>query len=192
MARLKLPNFSAMVDRMSARERRLLAVLGAVLGGIFLFALPIALEVMVFTREADAQELGNALSSVQDGRARVLEHQYARDLVAKRYARRAPNLSGFIEEQATKFQLQVADSQDRPDQPHGKKYSERQTTVHFKRVGMGPVLRFLEAVEKSGFPIIVSHLNLRKRGGEVDSFDVEVVLSAFDKVEKAVEKKAAP
>jgi general secretion pathway protein M len=62
---------------------------------------------------------------------------------------------------------------------------ERSTVIHLKKAGMAPIAKFLEAIEKSGHPIAVSRLNIRKRAGEPDSYDVEVGLSAFDRSEAA-------
>ena len=45
-----------------------------------------------------------------------------------------------------------------------------------------PIAKFLEAIEKSGYPVEVSHLSLRKRVGEPDSYDVQVGLSAYDRI----------
>jgi general secretion pathway protein M len=80
---------------------------------------------------------------------------------------------------------------DRPDVPIGKKYVERNTVIHLKKAGMLPVSRLLEAIEKSGHPVSVSRLNIRKRSGEPDSYDVEVGVSAFDRsaTAAAAEKK---
>jgi hypothetical protein len=49
----------------------------------------------------------------------------------------------------------------------------------------------LEGIETSGFPVRVSGIDLRKRATEQDSWDVSLVVSAYDR--KELEKtKAAP
>jgi general secretion pathway protein M len=45
------------------------------------------------------------------------------------------------------------------------------------------ISKFLESIEQSGYPIMVSQIDLRKRAGEPDTYDIEVTISAFDKVE---------
>jgi hypothetical protein len=52
-----------------------------------------------------------------------------------------------------------------------------------RRVGMLSLAKFLERIEKSSYPIVLSRLNIRKRGTEDDSFDVELIVSAFDRKE---------
>ncbi len=43
----------------------------------------------------------------------------------------------------------------------------------------------LEQIEQQRMPVSISRLNIRRRGGERDSYDVEVQASAYDRVETA-------
>ena len=90
-----------------------------------------------------------------------------------------------MEQNASSNRLQVTDSVDRPDTPHGKRYVERHTVIHFKKAGMLNIAKFMESIEKSTYPVAISRLNIRKRSGEPDSYDVEVGVSAFDRNEPA-------
>lgn len=76
--------------------------------------------------------------------------------------------------------------------PHGKKFEERQTVVRLRKSGMLPIAKFLEKIEQSGQPVAVTRLNIRKRSGEADSFDVEVGVSAFDRKEAAKKDAQKP
>jgi len=77
----------------------------------------------------------------------------------------------------------VPDSTPLPDVPHGKRYVEHGTSIHLRKAGMLAIARFLESLEKSGYPVTVSRLNIRKRNGENDSYDVEVGVASFDRSE---------
>ena len=140
---------------------------------------------MVSSRRAENEELRDALTSVNGARAKIQERKQKRDQIANRYSKKAPSLAGFIEQNASSNKLQVTDSVDRPDTPHGKKYVERHTVVHFKKSGMLSIAKFMESIEKSSYPVSISRLNVRKRSGEPDSYDVEVGVSAFDRNEPA-------
>ncbi|MFO0667942.1 MAG: hypothetical protein U0174_28585, partial [Polyangiaceae bacterium] len=70
---------------------------------------------------------------------------------------------------------------DRPEVAIGKKYSERYTVIHLRKAGLLPLIRFLETIEKSGHPMIVQRLNVRKRSGETNAYDVEVGVAAYDR-----------
>ena len=77
----------------------------------------------------------------------------------------------------------MTDSTPLPDVPHGKRYVEHGTDIHLRRTGMLPLARFLESIEKSGNPVAVTRLNIRKRSGENDSYDVEIGVSSYDRSE---------
>lgn len=167
--------------QMNARERRLVAVLGFVAAIVGIFAIPFGLEAIVRSQASDNDDLRQALQDVQDARGVVHERQANKDAIAARYARKAPELGGFIEQQARAQKLEVTDSTPMPDVPHGKRYVEHGTNVRLKKTGMLSLARFLESIERSGYPVAVTRLNIRRRSGELDSYDVEVGLSSYDR-----------
>ena len=169
------------VLRMNARERRLLAVLGFVGAILLLLTIPFGLEAVVRSRLSDNEELRQALSDVQDARGRVRQRQARKEAIVQRYAKKAPPLAGFLESTARQQKLEVTDSTPLPDVPHGKRYDEHGTNVRLKKTGMLNLTRFLEAIEKSGYPVAVTRLNIRRRSAELDSYDVEVGLSSYDR-----------
>jgi general secretion pathway protein M len=131
--------------QMNVRERRLVTVLGFVAAIIGLFAIPFGLEAVVRSQASDNDDLRQALSDVQDARSAVRERQSQRDVIVARYARKAPELAGFIESQARAQKLEVTDSTPMPDVPHGKRYVEHGTNVRLKKTGMLPLSKFLES-----------------------------------------------
>ena len=170
---------------LNPREQRAATAFAAVAAVMLVLAVPFGLSAMVSSRKADNDELRSALALVQAARAQVRERQAKKDLIASRYQKRAPALAGFIEQSARSNKLEVSDSIDRPEVPIGKRYVERTTVIHVKKAGMLPLSRFLETLEKSQMSIAVSRLNIRKRSGEPDSYDVEVGVSAFDRTEQS-------
>jgi len=168
---------------LNPREQRMASIAVYVVGVMLLLALPIGLQTLVSSRRTENDELRTALNSVNNARAQIRERQDRKASIAQRYGKKAPQLAGFLEQNASAQKLQVTDSVDRPDIPHGKKYLERNTIIHLKKAGMASIAKFLEAIEKSGFPVAVSRLNIRKRAGEPDSYDIEVGVSAFDRLE---------
>jgi general secretion pathway protein M len=169
------------MGRLTARERRMITILATVVALVLFVGLPAGLEAAVVSRKSDVTDLRAALDAVRAARAQIRERQSKKDSIALRYVKRAPALAGFIEELAKAQKLEVTDSVDRPEVPHGKKFSERSTTIHLKKSGMLAIAKFLESIETSGYPVIVSRLDLRRRAGEPDSYDVEVGVSAYDR-----------
>jgi general secretion pathway protein M len=166
---------------MNARERRLLGIMGRVAAALTVLAVPIGVEVSVHSAHADDDELRQALADVQDARGRVKERQARKDAIAVRYGRKAPSLAGYLEQVARQQKLEITEATPLPDVPHGKRYVEHATDVHLKKTGMLALSRFLESIEKSGYPVAVTRLDLRKRSGEPDSYDVGVGVSSYDR-----------
>ncbi len=170
---------------LNPRERRLALIAAGIVAFLLLVAMPVGLEALVHANRAANDETRAALEAVQGARAQVRERQAKKESIAARYARRAPALAGFLEQSARAQKLEVTDSVDRPEVPHGKRYSERNTVIHLKKAGMGAIARFIETLEKSGNAVAVTRLNIRRRAGEPDSYDVEVGVSAYDRNEPA-------
>jgi general secretion pathway protein M len=168
---------------LNPREQRVAPLAVFVFGAMLVVALVGGLASTVSSRTSEIDDLKNTLSLVQAARGSVKERQSRKDSIAMRYQTKAPTLGGYLEQTAQKNHLEVSDSVDRPDVPHGKKYTERSTVIHLKKAGMLNIAKFLEAIEKSPYPLSVSRLNIRKRTGEPDSYDVEVGVSAYDRQE---------
>jgi len=175
------------LSRLEPRERRLLGILGGVLGAIAFLAVPIAIAASVHGQASENEALRMAISSIDDAREHVAKVQAARDAVAARYATPAPPLAAFLSKIASDAQVEIPESQDRQAVPHGKRYDERSTKIVLRKVGMLKLVHLMEGIEKSGHPVTVSSLNIRKRAVEPDSYDVDMVVSAFDR--KAAEPK---
>ena len=175
--------------RLEPRERRLLGILGGVFGFMAFLAIPIGIAATVHSQASENDDLREAISSIEDGRERVAKAQAARDAVTARYASPAPPLASFLARVASEVQVEIPESQDRQAVPHGKRYSERSTKIVLRKIGMLKLIQLMEKIETSGHPVTLSSLNIRKRATEPDSFDVDVIVSAFDR--KAPEPKKA-
>jgi general secretion pathway protein M len=150
-------------------------------------AVPIAIAASVHGQASDNDALREAISSIEDAREKVAKAQAAREAVAARYANPAPPLAAFLSKIASEVQVEIPESQDRQAVPHGKRYSERSTKIVLRKVGMLKLIHLMERIETSGHPVTLSALNIRKRAVEPDSFDVDMVVSAYDR--KAPEPK---
>jgi general secretion pathway protein M len=179
------------LPQMSSRERKLVSMIGFGATLVLLLALPFGLDLLVRSERSDNDEIRQAIADVQEARSRIRERQAQKEAIALRYSRRAPALAGYLEEQARLEKLEVSESTPLPDVPHGKRYVEHATDVRLKKAGMLAIARFLESIEKSGYPIAVTRLNIRKRSGENDSYEVEVGVSAFDRLDVSTPTPAA-
>jgi len=180
------------LDKLAPRERRLLVWLVITFAVMVLLLVPVTLSLMLSSRRDTNKALYDAIATLKSSRETVRQRQAKRDAVVARYANKAPPLAGLLEKAARDNKLEIPESQDRPDVPHGKKYTERQTVVRLRKVKMLPLAKMLEQVEQQRMPVAVSRLNIRRRGGERDSYDVELGLSAYDRAESSPAPAAPP
>src|SRR5689334_6214788 len=127
---------AARLTKLDERERKLLTALGAVVGVIVLLVVPIALVTSLRSKQSENDEIRAVLSDIEDARSTISERKARADAVLAKYANPAPPLAGFIEQAAKAHNLQSADTQDKPDTPHGKLYSERFTVVKMHKIGL--------------------------------------------------------
>jgi general secretion pathway protein M len=171
------------------RERRLLAVLVAMVVGAFVLLPPAALFALVHSRQSEVEEIRDTIQSIDAERETIDRAKAVKGAIEQRYAIPAPPLAAFLARLASEAELEIPESQDRQAVPHGKRFEERSTKITLRKVGLIKLVKFLEKIEHSGHPVRVSQFNIRKRGSEPDSYDVDLVVSAFDR--KAEPKTAA-
>ncbi len=174
-------------QQLEPRERQLVGILLTVFAALLLLALPAGVAALLGSKRAHNDGLRESVSSIQANRAVIATRDKERKEVAQRYANATPPLASFLEKLASQSQIEIPESQDRAVVPHGKRFEERSTKIVLRKVGMLNLVKFMEKIAQSGHPASVSRLNIRKRATEPDSYDVEMIVSAFDR--KAEEKK---
>jgi len=177
-------------EKLAPRERRLMNVLGGFLAAFLLVLVPLGVSLMLGSRRQENKALTEAIYSIKNAREEVRQRQARREAVLARYANKAPSLASVFEKAARDNKIDIQESRDMPEVPHGKKYNERTTVIRMRKVGMLPLAKMLEQLEQQHMPISISRFNIRRRGGERDSYDIELRLSAFDRNESPRETSA--
>jgi hypothetical protein len=170
-------------EQLEPREQRLLGVLVLVFAVMLVLLVPILLFAMVSSRASENEHLREAIEQIHASRDRIQSREADKRRLDQRYQQVAPPLAGYLDKLANEVGMEIPESQDRAVVPHGKKFDERSTKLVLKKVGMLTLVNFMEKVENSGYPLRVSSFNLRKRGTEEDSYDVNLIVSAFDRKE---------
>ena len=181
---------SERLERLEPRERQMLNVMFGIFVVLVVVVAPIGLAAMAGARRGENEELREVVDAIESGRAAVRAADAQNAQVLARYKKPAPQLAAFLDGLARQSGIEIPESQDRAPVPHGKQYEERSTKILLRRVGMLSLARFMERIEKSPYPVVISRLNIRKRSTEPDSYDVEMIVSAYDR--KGGEKKNAP
>jgi general secretion pathway protein M len=175
------------LERLEERERRLLGVAIAIVAAGVILLPPVTLFAFVQSKKGEVEDVRAAIQAIVDEEP-ALEHARAEKVaITQRYSRPAPQLQAFLARLAGEVGVEIPESQDRQVVPRGKKFDERSTKISLRKVGMLKLVKFLEKIEQSGHPIRITQFDVRKRGSEPDSYDVDMVVSAFDR--KAPEPK---
>ena len=175
------------IGQLEPRERQLLGILLTVFAALFLLAVPAGVAALLAGKRGTNDSLREVVTSIQASRAQIATRDHEKKQLSKAYANVTPPLASFLEKLATGAQIEIPESQDRAAVPHGKRFEERSTKIVLRKVGMLKLVTFMEKMAQSGHPVNVTRLNIRKRATEPDSYDVEMIVSAFDR--KADEKK---
>ena len=174
------------IEQLEPRERFLLNVLLGVVGIAVVVVIPLWLFVTAQGQRAHNREVRDAIDSIFASRPLLAKAELARATVEARYQRKAPELAGFLETQGKKQSIEILESQSRPKVPHGKDFEERSERISLRKVDMHSLAKFMEGIAQSGYPVSITEMNLRKRSA--DSYDVTMVVSAFDQKPKAPKK----
>lgn len=167
--------------RLDEREQRLLNGGLIALVALIVFMLPIGLTVLEHSRRSENQALRDASDNLNDNREQIERAKLEKAATLQRYAKAAPPLAAFLAGLASEAGVEIPESQDRQAIPHGKRYSERSTKIALHKIGMLKLSKFMERIEQTDNPVSISSLNIRKRGPDPDSYDVEMVVSAYDR-----------
>ena len=173
-------NLRERLQGLEERERRLLgfALLVAVIGVVL--APPIALYAVLHARRSEVDAVRAAVSSIQDQSELIQRAKAEKGALTQRYQKPAPQLQAFLAKLASEAGVEIPESQDRQVVPRGKRFDERSTKITLRKVGMLKLVRFLEKIERSGHPVKVSQIDIRKRP-DPDQWDVDMIVSAFDR-----------
>lgn len=169
---------------MSPREQRLLGLLGLVFGAIVFIGVPFYVYDSVSTSRQENEEIRQLLRRLDRGRELLAQRRAERAAIDRRYDRPAPALASFIESAAKANGLDVPESTDRPDIP-GEGYVERTTVVKMKQVNLRPLVKMLEKIEGSGYPVAITTLQIKARASGPDLYDVTLGVSAYDRTTPA-------
>ena len=179
-------------NRMAARERRLIAILG---GAVLMLAVLLTGYLIVdslreiSTSNEDAREALAAIASHRDeyldAKARMVSQEV-------RIGVEPPQLAADLEAAGKEAGVEIPETVDRPPAPAGKRYLEHSLDVKLRKVGLKELAIFLSKVETNPRLIVVTRLQIRRSFGEGDKMDVELTATAYERLKDDKKKKAAP
>lgn len=176
------------IEGLEPRERTLLSVLLGMFVLMLLLLIPVGISAALGDRTHQNEVIRETIARLETESVHIAQRKAERDAVLERYARPAPTLASFLDSAASAAGVAIPEIKDKPPTPHGKKYEERATGISLKKVGLVGLVKFMERVSAGTYPIAITALNVRKRGVEPDSYDVEMTVSAFHRIEPKAAK----
>lgn len=184
-------NLQERFDNLAERERKLLVVFFGILGVMLLFLVPLLIRMGVREQVARNDRLREVISMIGDERLMLNRRHAEVNRIEGRYRQKPPALAGFLAKKADEVGVEIPETQDRSTVPRGKTFKERTSRIRLSKIGMLELSNFMNSVTNSGYPVRITRLDIKKRGGAPDVYDVEMDVSAFDKEEKKSKKEGA-
>ncbi|HWO13933.1 MAG TPA: hypothetical protein VNN80_30730 [Polyangiaceae bacterium] len=178
-------------DRLAAlepREKRLVGILVAVFAVMIFMAIPFGVSALLGDENEAHAQLTEAIERLETEGDSIRERQEAKEALLARYEKDAPALAGFLSKAASASNLSIPESKPESAIAHGKRYEERPTAISFRKVGLLSLVQFMERVSGGPEPIGITKLNVRKRGAEPDSYDVQMTVAAYHRMQPKAEK----
>ncbi len=170
-------------NQLAERERKLLLAFAGIFFTLLLVLLPVVVRMGVSEQAEENEKLSETIEAITLERITIAKRKQVTERLTARYAKQAPALAGFLASTANKTGLEIPETSDRSVVPHGKSFKERQTRIRLNKVGMRQLSEFMDAATNAGYPVSISRLDIKKRGGAPDEYDVEMDVSAFDREE---------
>jgi Tfp pilus assembly protein PilO len=179
-------------NRMSARERRLISILG---GAFALCAVSLVAYLMIDSLQSMAQENQDMRNAINDIAKHSDEYREAKAQVEaqqKRIGNEPPQLAADLEAAAKEAGIQIPETSDRPDAAAGKRYVEHSLDVKLRKVDLKSLATFLNKVETGKSLILVTRLQIRRSfGGDGSNVDVDLTATTYERLKDASKKPAA-
>jgi hypothetical protein len=173
-------------DALEPRERRLVLILAGIFLALVLFLIPVGVSALLREQTETRARLAEAIERIETEGDEIRERQAEREALLARYEAPAPGLAGYLDKAATASGLAIPEIKDQSPVTHGKRYEERSTAISFRKTGLLALVKFMERVSGGADPISITKLNIRKRPTEPDTYDVQMTVTAYHRLQPQV------
>jgi type II secretory pathway component PulM len=176
-------------NRMSARERRLISMLG----GAFVACAVLLVGYLVFdsmqTMSQDNQDMRDALDAIAKHSTEFRDAKARAAAQALRIGTDPPQLAADLEAAAKEAGIQIPETADRPDASAGKRYIEHSLDVKLRKVDLKSLANFLSKVETGRSLVLITRLQIRRSfGGDGTSVDVDLTATTYERIKDGSKK----
>jgi type II secretory pathway component PulM len=175
--------FGAEWNRMSARERRLISILGSAFVGCAVLLVGYLVFDSMQSMSQDNQDMRDALDAIAKHSTEFRDAKARAAAQALRIGTEPPQLAADLEAAAKEAGIQIPETADRPDTPAGKRYIEHSLDVKLRKVDLKSLANFLSRVESGRNLVLITRLQIRRSfGGDGTSVDVDLTATAYERL----------
>jgi general secretion pathway protein M len=183
--------FAAEWNRISARERRLISILGVAITGCAVLVVGYLVFALYQDKRDDNQKLREAIDDIAKHSVKYLDDKARAEALKSRIGNEPPQLAADLEAAAKEAGIQIPETADRPDVPAGKRYVEHSLDVKLRKVDLKSLATFLSKVETGKSLILITRLGIRRSfGAEGTTVDVELTATTWERLKEGAKRPA--
>lgn len=188
------PVLDKLVDsfsRMSARERLLLTGLAGALAVLLLALISYLIFDGLDARRTTNARIRAVTERLEKNRARLSASKTEDARMDVRLDKKPPALQSHIEGLAKRFEIEVKDYKPGKDKELGsqKRVLERSVVISIYDIDLDKLTKFMNAIETSGFVILIKELQMTPRSTDHGKLDVQKLEIAAYERNEPTEKK---
>jgi general secretion pathway protein M len=176
-------------ERLSSRERTMVTALGVT----FVLMVTMVVGFLVTDGLAAMEErndaMRTALRDLDTQRDNYLRMKAKAAQMETRLGSQPVQLTGYLEQAAKEAGVEIAESNDLPPAPAGKKFIDHSVHIRLRPVGLEELTKFLRAIESGRSLVVSTSLSVRTRDDKHEQFDVEMTVTTYER-DKGTGKKA--
>ena len=141
--------------------------------------------------EAAIEENEKILDTIESRKDELKEQTTLKKMNEARFEKKPPELLGTLEQLAGEVGIDIPESRDLPDETIGKKWIVKSADIRLKKIGLDTLVKLMVKIKNQNrkFPIAMTKINIKKRHGEPNSYDIQMTVASFSK-KQAKKKKS--
>lgn len=171
------------LERMSERERILLLIL---IGTLCLLITGLSFGLIHHKSSSMKEQIERneqILRQIKHNETRLQQYAREKELSEKRFSNAPDSLSALLDKLAGEVELEIPELRELPDEIIRKKWIEKSVEIRLRKINLEKIVNFMVKIKNQNrkFPLAITKLNIRKRSGEGNSFDVKMKVSTYTK-----------
>ncbi len=182
------------VTGLSAREQRLVAVMGLLFAGFIVFLTIFLYQSKLSDLEEENAALTESLRLMDEKEADYLAEKQHEQQISQKASQKPTPLSTIVDKASRKVEIETPDTKELPDLRHGTQWLEHSVELSFREIDLLKLVEFMEEIESNRiqFPIAVSKLDINKRKRPLDVvYQVNMTISTYEQLSKSERESAA-